>query len=455
MNIKKKKIFLAIEATTQHEKIIESLSHHHSSLEWIAENLFVGDELEYVKWLGTKSAVVVERCIRERRVCVWSEQLKHDYIAASSQLILAQEETTILAELTNNSENTPQKANSIEDAVRKFIRAASFHDQRATHHKLELELAEHRPEKLKLARELIERASAFKENLFASDMHIKSRRQWCALVEALKLLRTQQEGSEDSSNKISMEQLAHILKYSQLFVQDEEAFTDQLMATLQAKPAYQSSSAIYMKVLLASFDRQVRLLCSSSGDELSTNRQQQQKHVEVILKEVHTNVSHRSAVDPCACAKFLRMLIAHLGEDFRAGVRFVPSEVYTLEHVLKMINRLNLFDHEQDYNRKEQQQSLPSSLSLSQTLRRLEKVRSVLKWHQPLRAETIKCELNRQTDSDADNLLVIDILSVEKACGVDLTSRLIKLIKQVPIEDALIRLAAYFYKIIQLQAISS
>jgi hypothetical protein len=197
------------------------------------------------------------------------------------------------------------------------------------------------------------------------------------------------------------------LKYSRLFENND---LNQLISYLNS----QQNQNYYIQVLLATFAQLLKKLCSNAFE----SQTQVKEIVEMLSKNVFlVSESHVSE-------NFIKMVITHLSIDYNTGMRFEPSEIDTLRNIIEMSIRLGLLES-----------------SESTVLNKLERISSVLKWYSPLKLNLIKYDLNRT--EDVDDELATDILYLEKSRGKDIVKRLIELIKNVEIDDLLLRLVKF------------
>jgi hypothetical protein len=117
------------------------------------------------------------------------------------------------------------------------------------------------------------------------------------------------------------------------------------------------------------------------------------------------------------------LLIDKVQLDFTLGLRYEQSEVELLKSIIQMCVQIGIY--------------YPDKKA---TMDKLEAI-SLLKWNRTLRLEMIKYELNTE-----DEELVKDILCIEQARGTDLTNSFISIIKNVEIQELLVKFIAKKFK---------
>lgn len=372
---------MSIDDNTKHIDVVKSLG----PAKWIVENLFVGDELEFAKYLDYETTI--DRCITERCAHIWCEQLELDFIELKSRSMLESEQNQMLKNLPPRPDETEKKQD--EQLVIEFIEAANFEKHSTSRKKLDIIINR--------SNDLFDSIRIFKENLLVSNILMRDRIIWCRLIESL--VRAKKQG-------FTLQQTCDILKYARLFEKDD---LNQLIDLLL------SQRISYVKICQSLFCQLIRKLCA--------NLSESQKQLSKIVGMVEKNVIDDESVSEGGGRRsgFLKLLITHLAVEYNSGMRFEPSEFDTLRNVIEMSIRLGFF-HE-----------LPGP----KLLKRLEQTTSVIKWHTALKLQIIKCELNRREESYDD--LAADILSIERLRGIDVTSRFIELVKNVEIDDLLLR----------------
>ena len=347
---------------------------------------FMSDFLSKDEIIFTKylKPEVVKKTILDKYMYLWKDSLENEYISSVSEALLEEEKNMLEKNLTSGI-----NGDNFKKELRKLIRSLYFDDAVDALNKAKIYLELKTVEEAKNV-QLLNSLKIFKDFLFIIKELKLEKTCFVDLFEALR--------KKKCEKKINLEEATEILMYSRLFDENVNEFI---------KIISSDSSDLIRQVVLSSLGTILNRMFKCDD---------KQKETAGILEKLYKNLQNNEN-------DFLKLVLNKINFDHMIGLKYEKSEVELLKNIIDMCLVVGVFEKEK--------------ASLRESLEQIQ----ILKWSTTLRIEIVKYELNT-----SDKELINDILYIEKNRGVEITKQFIRIIKNVEVEEVLLKYLARKFK---------